>query len=257
MSFRREIHVFLLSFRYYRNRLTLSCLGLFPLSSSSSSSLPSSALFTDLPLNYTSMRKNSLGLDSMREDNDETFQFTPSSSLSNSPPLVPFSFPIRATEPSSSCPPSPPLIALSMPNFSSNTSSPSATLPSPVRPQRPVAHPLTSKLRLEMTPLPAFELPLPDVEMSPPVLPWTTLARPSDEDFFRPTSFAASLNQGRKNSLVELPIGPPTPPLTPNDEIPPFDWERKLPGAFAGDELTRGRSHEVTPIAKVSLSLSC
>lgn len=191
----------------------------------------------------------------MREDNDETFQFTPSSSLSNSPPLVPFSFPTQTTEYSSACPPSPPLIALSMPTFSSNPSSPSAKLPSPVRPQRPVAHPLASKLRLEMTPLPAFELPLPDVEMSPP-LPWTTLSRPSEEDFFRPTSFAASLKQGRKNSLVDLPIGPPTPPLTPNEEVPPFDWERKLPGALEGEEVARGRSQKVTPLAKVRLPTS-
>ncbi|GAA5999403.1 hypothetical protein JCM5350_006762 [Sporobolomyces pararoseus] len=161
----------------------------------------------------------------------------PTSTL-NSPPLVPFALSPRtttSTSSSSACPPSPPLIALSLSNnFSSNPSSPSSSSSSnsPPRPTRPVAHPLhsTSKLRLEMTPLPTFQLPLADTEMSPP---WSMsdLAGP-------PPS-----HKPRKNSLVSLPVAPPTPPLTPNEELPSFNW---------GNEITshRGRPTEVTPLVK-------
>lgn len=164
-----------------------------------------------------------------------------SAAAPQSPPLVPFSFPPHPAQPvpsgsfassAPSCPPSPPLVALSLFNFSSDpsphaSSSMSGTAASPTLPSRPVAHPLqsTSKLRLEMTPLPTFHLPLADVEMSPP---W------SNQDL-------APLAKPRKNSVVALPVAPPTPPLTPSEELPPFDWRPQ----------TRGRSTEVNPLSKV------
>ncbi|GAA5969332.1 hypothetical protein JCM3765_001890 [Sporobolomyces pararoseus] len=187
------------------------------------------------------MRRNSLGLEFEGGGDDDRMEedLFPTSTL-NSPPLVPFSFSPRTTTSTSStsaCPPSPPLIALSLPNnFSSNPSSPSSSSSpssnSPPRPSRPIAHPLhsTSKLRLEMTPLPTFQLPLADTEMSPP---WTTsdLAGPP------PSS------KPRKNSLVSLPVAPPTPPLTPNEELPSFDWGKETISQ-------RGRPTEVTPLVK-------
>ncbi|GAA5841861.1 hypothetical protein JCM3766R1_005591 [Sporobolomyces carnicolor] len=160
----------------------------------------------------------------------------------NSPPLVPFSFPRRtvsASTPSSTCPSSPPLVALelSSPDFSTTAS----TSSSPTRAQRPVGHPLhtTSKLRLEMTPLlPTFHLPQPDIDMSPP---WTTadLAGPPPVAPSAPVLAPSPMFKGRKNSLVALPVAPPSPPLTPSEELPAFDW---------GAE-SRGRSTEVTPVA--------
>ncbi|GAA6060677.1 hypothetical protein JCM10212_005059 [Sporobolomyces blumeae] len=188
----------------------------------------------------SSMRKNSLGLDM--------------DSLAASPPLVPFAFgrpddvePSATMSLSDSCPPSPPLVALSLPPMSSNQTSPSSTLPPPFPPQRPVAHPLHSMLRLEMTPLP-FELPLPDVEASP-TLPWTVCAAPSSPTEASLGSSASPLpKQGRKNSLVPLPL-PPTPPLTPSEELPAFSWGTKSSVAPV-EELHRGRSTKVTPLAK-------
>ncbi|GAA6009619.1 hypothetical protein JCM11491_001036 [Sporobolomyces phaffii] len=192
----------------------------------------------DEPVNYPSMRRNSLGLDLEEEPMFDSGHR--SAAAPQSPPLVPFSFPPRPAQPvpsgsfassAASCPPSPPLVALSLFNFSSDpsphaSSSMSGNAASPTLPSRPVAHPLqsTSKFRLEMTPLPTFHLPLADVEMSPP---W------SNQDL-------APLAKPRKNSVVALPVAPPTPPLTPSEELPPFDWRPQ----------TRGRSTEVNPLSK-------
>lgn len=196
---------------------------------------------TDVSPHYNqSMRRNSLGLEEddaeRRTDGMEQDSFASTSTSYSSPPLVPFSFPPRNTAPreASDCPSSPPLVALSFNTYSFPTPSTSELVQ---RPQRPVPHPLisTSKLRLEMTPLPAFHLPLPDVEMSPP---WSTLDVGSLAPDVPP--------KARKNSLVSLPVAPPTPPLTPNEELPNFDWKE------AGRNETRGRSRQVTPLAKVS-----
>ncbi|GAA5896113.1 uncharacterized protein JCM6883_001716 [Sporobolomyces salmoneus] len=217
------------------------------------SSLPTA--IDELP-SYPSMRRNSLGLDiqGTTHSEDTSMDPFPSSSSSfnfNSPPLVPFSFPPRTSttstrhstsSSSTPCPPSPPLVALNLPTLPSNLSSPSsssvAPFPisgaiSPTRPQRPIAQSLhqSSKLRLEMTPLPTFHLPLADVDMSPP---WSAsdLAGPP-----QPTTM-----KQRKNSVVSLPVAPPSPPLTPSEETPVFSWDTdRGPGAEAEPIFKRRR----------------
>ncbi|GAA5929996.1 uncharacterized protein JCM15063_004686 [Sporobolomyces koalae] len=212
--------------------------------------------YLDSPPPRSTLRRNSLGLELADNDSLERMEEDSPQSLSPcSPPLVPFSLP-------STCPASPPLIAISLPPFNLNPSeseSASRSAASPSRPNRPVPHPLAPKLRLEMTPLPAFSLPLPDVDMSPPsqplqpslpslpTLPWTT-----SFDLEAPRS-------RRKNSLVDLPVGPPTPPLTPSEEAPAFCWDQKSSSLGitiqSGDD--RGRSHQVNPLFKASCFSAC